>query len=306
MDEQTLAWLMAGDVALRFQTARDLLGQDQPDLQQEIARSGVGAALLAARGADGHWGRGFYQPKWTSSHYTLLELRELELAQDNVAAHETVERIFQEETGPDGDLDPSPRKRASDACINGMALHYGAWFGADPELVSGVVDFLLGQRVEDGGFNCRRNRSGGCTHSSVHTTVSVLEGFTTLRDQGYTHRADELDGAVATSVEFLLAHRLFRSHRTGDVIHPEMTRLHHPTRWHYDILRGLRALAAAGVPRDPRLADAVALVAAARGSDGRWRGSAYAGVTHLRQSSEERSRWLTLSALRVLRRYPPA
>ncbi len=305
MDE-ILHWLMRGDVAVRFQAARDLLGELRPELQQRIATSGSGEAMLAARGQAGHWGRGFYQPKWTSSHYTLLELRELELPQDNPAARETVRRILQEEAGPDGGLDPSPQKRASDACINGMALHYAGWFGADPELTHGVVDFLLAQRLEDGGFNCRRNRSRSCTHSSVHTTVCVMEGFTTMLDQGYAYRADDLQTAVTSSAEFLLDHRLFRSHRTGEVIHPELTRLHHPTRWHYDILRALRALAAAGVPQQPGMDDALELLVRARGRRGRWRGRAYAGDTHVRAHPEDRSRWLTLGALRVLRRYPPA
>ena len=58
---------------------RDLLGHEDASLQARIATEGIGAALLAARGQEGHWGRGFYQPKWTSSHYTLLQLSQIGL-----------------------------------------------------------------------------------------------------------------------------------------------------------------------------------------------------------------------------------
>jgi hypothetical protein len=34
---------------------------------------------------------------------------------------------------------------------------------------------------------------------------------------------------------------------------PEFTRLHHPARWHFDVLRGLDALADAGVSHDSRM-----------------------------------------------------
>ena len=68
---------MAGDVAIQYQTQRDLLGEDHKDLQQRIAQEGWGHAFLSKRNANGHWGMRFYQPKWISTHYTLLDLRHL-------------------------------------------------------------------------------------------------------------------------------------------------------------------------------------------------------------------------------------
>ncbi len=297
-------WLLGGDVAVAYQTHRDLLGHERPDLQARIAREGYGARLLAARNADEHWGRGFYQPKWTSSHYTLLELRDLALPRDNPLAHETATRIMTEERGRDGGLNPSRTIAVSDACVNGMALGYSAWFGADEELLRGVVDFLLDQRMADGGFNCRANRSGA-RHSSLHTTVCVMEGMTTYLDCGYPYRADELDDARTTSVELLLRHRMFRSERTGEVIRGDFTRLHHPARWHYDVLRGLDAVRAAGAPYDARMADGVDVLRRRQGPDGRWPvNSHYPGATHVplpRAGTPDA--WVTLKAMRVLACY---
>lgn len=192
-EKEVVDWLLGADVAVAFQTARDLLGQDRPDLRERIASEGQGAALLAARGANGHWGRGSYQPKWTSSHYTLLELKNLGLSPETEPARETVQLILRREKSRDGGLNPTATVAWSDACVNAMALGYSAYFGAEQAQLSSVVDFLLDQRVPDGGFNCQWNKSRrATTHSSVHTTLSVMEGVTEYLRRGYRYRADEL------------------------------------------------------------------------------------------------------------------
>ena len=304
MDE-VIGWLLEGDAALRYQTRRDLLGEDRPDLAAAIASEGDAATLLAARHPDGHWGRGFYQPKWTSSHYTLLELRELELPRSHPPARETVGLILRS-TGPDGGVNPSPTIRQSDACVNGMFLNYAAWFGAPEAELAGVVDFLLDQAMPDGGYNCRRNRSGARI-ASVHSTVSVLEGLTSYLAAGATRRAGEVEAARSGAIECLLARELFRRHGTAEPIDPEFTRLHNPARWHFDLLRALEALRVAGVGHDRRLAAALDVVRRRRRPDGRWAASrGYAGSTHLRYpAAGTPNHWVTLRALRVLRRFDP-
>jgi hypothetical protein len=305
MDDDVVAWLLGGDVAVQYRTWRDLLGRDDAALRDRIAVEGDGAALLAADGGEGHWGRGFYQPKWTSSHYTLLELKNLGVSRSAARARDVVRLILAQEKGSDGGLDPTRTVRTSDACVNGMALNYASYFEADQDQLASVVDFLLGQRVRDGGFNCRLNR-GGARHSSVHTTVCVLEGITQYQRSGYHHRVDELVTARAEATEFLLRHHLYRSERTGDVISPELTRLHHPARWHFDVLRGLEALADAGTAYDPRMDDALDVLRSRRAPDGRWAANRpYPGQTHLAPPrTGQPHRWVTLGALRVLDAYP--
>lgn len=299
-----LEWLLAGDPAVAWSATRHLLQRDDPGLRARIATEGDGAALLAARGPDGHWGRGFYQPKWTSSHYTLLELRNLGLAPDNPAATETVQLVLSQEKGPDGGLDPSHRSEVSDVCINGMALDYASYFRAGEEQLTGIVDVILSRRVADGGFNCRHHPpKAPASHSSLHSTVSVVEGLTGFLAAGHQHRRDEVEEARASAVEFILRHELFRSERTGEPIHPDLLVLHHPPRWHFDILRGLACLADAGVPRDPRMGAALAELVAKRRRDGRWTARAWPGETHLPPAPRGPSPWATLTALRVLEAY---
>ena len=63
---------------------------------------------------------------------------------------------------------------------------------------------------------------------------------------------------------------MFRSLSSGEVIDRKWTRFSFPTTWHYDVLRGLDYLRAAGVEPDERVAEAVELVAKRRHQNGRW------------------------------------
>jgi hypothetical protein len=304
MEGWVLDWLQAGDVSIQYQTRRDLLGEDDPVLRARVATEGWGRRLLAARNSDGSWGQRFYQPKWTSSHYTLLDLRTLDLPPDNPLARESVHKIASEEKIGDGGIGPARSIEKSDVCVNGMFLNYASYFGEPEEDLRSIVDFILAQRMADGGFNCLKNTSGA-RHSSLHSTLSVLEGIREYGANGYGYRLAELQTAAATGREFLLVHRLFRSHHTGEIISPAMLRFVFPPRWKYNVLRALDYFRAAGAPWDERMSDALNVVLSKRRQDGRWRlAAAHPGQVHFTmEQAGQPSRWVTLMALRVLNAY---
>ena len=100
-----------------------------------------------------------------------------------------------------------------------------------------------------------------------------------------------------------MIHRLFRSHRTGEIIKPIFVRFSFPPRWHYDVLRALDYFQAVDAPRDPRLADAIEIVQRTRLEDGRWTlHNSYKGKTYFElERVGKPSRWNTLRAMRVLK-----
>ncbi|MBI9095784.1 MAG: hypothetical protein JEY71_12990 [Sphaerochaeta sp.] len=57
-----------------------------------IPTEGFGKQYLDAQNPDGHWGISYYHPKWTSTHYTLLDLRNLEVPSDTLACTSMVRR----------------------------------------------------------------------------------------------------------------------------------------------------------------------------------------------------------------------
>ena len=301
LDKNLVNWLLAGDVALQFQVHRDLLAEERPDLQKRITTEGWGKDLLLARSPHGHWGLSFYQPKWTSSHYTLLDLRNLCIRPDIPSVAETLEQIVHDCKGTDGGINPSGTINKSDVCINGMFLNYACYFGMNENHIGSVVDFVLSQILPDGGFNCRFNRSGA-SHSSVHSTLSVVEGLAEYRMQGYTYRIQDILRAEKSGREFLLMHRLFRSDRTGEIIHPSFLRMPYPSRWKYDVLRALDYFRHSGAAWDDRLEESMQWLTAKRSKDGTWKLNApYPGKTHFgMEKPGQPSRWNTLRAMRVL------
>ena len=304
MRESTIAWLLEGDVSIQYQTHRDLLCETRPDLRSRVATSGWGGQFLRCRNSDGSWGRGFYQPNWTSTHYTVLDLKTLQVEPGHQAIGESVRAIARTQKGRDGGINPAGTIKESDVCINGMYLNYASYFGETEENLASVVDFILEQRMADGGFNCRRNRSGA-RHSSLHSTLSVAEGIDEYARSGYQYRVRELEDAAASSQEFVLQHRLFRSDHTGEMIHEDLLRLAFPPRWKYNILRALDYFRGVNLGRDPRMEDALSVLHKKRRADGRWPvQSAHPGQVHFTmEKAGGPSRWNSLLALRVLNHF---
>lgn len=306
--DSVIAWLLAGDVSIQYLTRKYLLNeaeQDLVELRRKIAQEGWGQAFLSARQETGHWGKGFYQTKWISSHYTLLDLKNLEI-QPVKPIMDTLQLILTEAQAPDGSINESHSCHASgDICVNGMFLNYAAFFGVAENQLQPIVDYLLANVMPDGGFNCAWKRSGA-HHSSMHSTISVLEGFREFTKAGYSYRASQIAHTVASAEEMLLQHHLFRSDKTGKMISKQWLMLSYPSRWHYDILRALVYFADAGHPYDPRMAEAIAFVSAKRRKDGTWPVQAkHPGEVHfVMEKTGGPSRFNTLRALRVLKAYP--
>jgi hypothetical protein len=188
-------------------------------------------------------------------------------------------------------------------CINGQVATAGAYFHQD---VRGLIDRLLGEQLVDGGWNCEAPHNS--TRSSFNTTICVLEAL--LEYEQSIEQDANVTAARLRGQEYLLDRRLFRRRSTGEVIDQDRKsgadwrRFAFPTWWHYDVLRGLEYLRAAGMAPDERVSDALDLVASKRGSDGRWLlDIQYPGVmpVELDAGEGQPSRWNTLRALRVLR-----
>jgi hypothetical protein len=301
-NDAVINWLLEGDVAIQYQVHRDLLRVERSDLQKRIAQEGWGAAFLAVRNPDGYWSERYYQPKWISAHYTLLDLKNLNIDPDNMLIRQTLQRVFAEEKSEDGGINPANSIAQSDVCVNGMVLNFAAHFKVDEENLKSVIDFLLSQHMTDGGFNCRSNRSGA-KHSSMHTTLSVLEGLFEYERNGYTYRLDEVRQAQAAAQEFLLMHKLFKSDRTGEIIQERFLRFPYPCRWYYDILRAMDYFQLTGLNYDPRMNEAIEIIMVKRTQDGKWKlSAAYSGQVHFAMElAGKPGRWNTLRALRVLR-----
>ena len=304
LNDRIISWLLEGDVSIQYQTYRDLLEKEKPALRNKISTEGWGLKLLSCRNPTGHWGAGFYNPKWTSSHYTLLDLRYLNILPGIKTIVDCLDIIFTHEKGPDGGIGPFGKAQKCDVCVNGMVLNYASYFQVAESRLKSVVDFLITKKMEDGGFNCRIQTSGAI-HSSLHTTLSVLEGIEEYKRNKYQHRKTELNQIEKDAQEFILMHHLYQSDKTGNIIKSDFLKLYYPGRWYYDILKSMDYFQSAHVPYDKRMDDALALLQSKKTKEGYWLLEAsHPGKTYFEMEKKGKpSRWNTLRALRVLKNY---
>jgi hypothetical protein len=301
-DDPVCRWLLDGDVAIQWQVLRDLLAANEDVIarqRQKVAREGWGARMLALQDREGTWAGGLYNPKWTSTTYTMLLLRDLGLPPSNQQAQKACSLLLDNGLRPDGGVSFRQTDRG-ETCITGIVLSIASYCQHDDDRVDTIADHLLAQQMPDGGWNCQRPY--GATHASVHTTISALEGLH-LYELYRRRKIREVRLAQRRAREFLPVHRLFRSHRTGTIIKPEFKRFSFPPHWHYDILRALDYFQSVNAPRDPRLAEAIDIVRAHRLPDGRWPlQNNHKGKVHFElERPGAPSRRNTLRALRVLK-----
>jgi hypothetical protein len=316
-----ITWLLDphdSDPAIRWQVMRDLL--DRPESAWALERAkveteGWGARLLDLEDHDGQWAGGAYFPgdfdfegpeaqpgagqPWTATTYSLSQLREFGLDPRSEQARRAIELIgancrWEEGGQPywEGEVEP---------CINGMTVANGAYFGVD---MGAVVERLLTERLDDGGWNCEA--VNGSVRSSFDTTINVLEGL--LAHEAATGGTEESRAARRAGEEYLLERDLYRRRSTGDPADERFLYLIHPSRWFYDVLRALDYFRAASMVGetgpDRRLGAAVDHIRSRRQADGTWpldwspTGRAWFDVD---DGPDRPSRWLTLRALRVLR-----
>ena len=294
-----LKWLLDSDPAIRWQVMRDLTDA-APDViageRSRIATEGWGAQLIARQSTSGKWGRPAEDRGLLITFYALVVLKDLGLDPASKQARRMVgraaklvfkwhdnRRFFEGETEP---------------CINGRILGLGAYF---EEPHDALADQLLGEQLQDGGWNCEAPKS---RRSSFHTTICVLEGLLEYERAG--RKSAAVTKARKRGEKYLLERRMFRSLRTGEIINKQWLRFGYPTFWHYDVLRGLDYMRNAGIQPDGRMSEAIEIVTKRRHQNGRWPLNLL-HPEHIPLEMEtavgSRSRWNTLRALRVLRWY---
>src|ERR1700728_847369 len=243
-----LKWLLDSDPAIRWQVMRDLTGEASEAIAAErsrVATEGWGAQLLALQSPTGKWDG----PQWDlTTLYSLTLLKDLGLDPASKQARKMIDRVDQRVVFKP--LNNRPYLHGeTEPCINGRILGIGAYF---KEPNDALAKQLLGEQLEDGGWNCEAPKS---RRSSFHTTICVLAGL--LGHERAGRKSAAVAKARKRAENYLLERGMFRSLRTGEVVNKRWLRFAFPTFWHYDVLRGLDYLRNAGIKPDSRVRAAV-------------------------------------------------
>ena len=298
-------WLLDADPAIRWQVMRDLTHEPEEVVAAErakVATEGWGARLLALQAPNGLWAGNAFSQERTDTFHVMELLRRLGLDPDSDQAQRAVGLVRDRVTWAAGAwwnppwADKGFFEGEVEPCINGNVVATGSYFGVD---MAPLVDRLLSEQLEDGGWNCEVEN--GAVVSSFGTTITVLEGL--LLFARAAGGDDRVADARRRGDAYMLERRLFRRRSTGEVIDPGFLEFSFPTWWHYDVLRGLDYLRDAGHdPSDNRVAEALKIMENKRDTDGRWPlDRVWEGEEHVSMEAQgQPSRWNTLRAMRVL------
>ncbi len=299
--EKTINWLLESDPSIKWQVMQDLKNDDFTKVfkvRRSMTKTGWAADLLALQDKETYmWGGGLYSPKWTSTTYTMLFLKRLGLLPNRQTVNAS-KLLLDKGLKKDGGINYIQRKNTGETCITGMILGIVSFNAVQDNRIEGIIDYLLNEQMKDGGWNCR----SGSKHSSFNTTLSVLEGLLAFRETyNDNKRLTEIRDMQNLAHEFLLQHKLYQSHRTGEVASKEFIKLAFPPRWRYNILSALDYFQNIDIGFDERFIDAIDLMNN-KSINGRWKAQKafYSGKNFIElEPSRVASRWVTFKALRI-------
>ena len=319
-DSRVLEWLLEeNQPAVRYRALVDLLDRKEsdPDVRRahaRIARTGWARDQLRDQKPEGFWEPRapknlrewidfLYFPYYTATNWRALVLAELGLDSSTPEAKKLAELLFRYKLR----LSSPFNFYYEEMCISANTARMLTQFGyADDRRVRKLYDWLVEDQRKDGGWNCSQGTPG---------TLDVWEPLAAFAALPKSRRSTAIQDAIARGSEFYLKRQLFRE---GKPYAPWL-RLHYPNHYYYDILVGLDVLTQLGFSGDPRLRPALKILTDKRRADGTWlldrvhpdvvskKDLPSGRVRRLQIEAPGRpSKWITLKALRVLKRVAAA
>jgi hypothetical protein len=318
-EKQVTDWLLEeSQPSVRYYTLTDLLGrkEDDPEVRaakSRIPRMGWAAELLKLQKPEGYWESheprtvreyvGFlWFPVYATTIWRAIALSDLGLTSSDPRIRKTAERIFQYKL----QFCSPVNLFTEEVCASGNTARIMTRFGyGDDRRVQKLFSWLIEDQRENGGWHCAPDKPG---------TLDCWQALAAFAEIPKPKRSAQIERAISRGAEFYLDRKLFEEGKR----YAPWFRFHYPTHYYYDVLVGLDVLTKLGYGGDRRLKPALGLLEEKRRSDGTWAldkvhpdvaGSEYvvkkAKPWSLEQPGKP-SKWITLTALRVLKRVEDA
>jgi len=327
---------------VRYFTLRDILGRGETDSEMKEARAAIATykvfeKMLSKLKPKGYWEDpdSPYLPKYKSTYWQIMILGQLGMDKSHERVQRACEFVLSLQLDEGGfsaytrktalteydwmrsravlkeKLPPDSKSWAQSvvieheySCLTGnvCAALLRMGYAKDARLKK-ALNWLVKIQNRDGGWLCPHWKAHvRDKHGCFYGTICPLEAFSEVPEET---RTPEMRQAIAKGAEFLLMHRLYKADHHGfKVINRHWLKFSFPWFYGYSVLRGLSVLTKLGYTKDERLKDAFELLLQKRRPDGTWllenapNGRMQANI----ETIGKPSKWITLNALRVLKR----
>jgi hypothetical protein len=332
LNEDPMPWLLEDDPqnpGVRCFALVDLLGKPADDKEviearRQVMSSGPVPIILDNQDPEGFWvepGPG-YRPKYRSIVWSVSMLAQLGADGSEPRIRKACQYLLEKAIDKNGAFSASATQGGAILCLMGnlsAALLDLGWLGdqrldkalewlarvvtgegiAPREEKDAPVRYLKSATCAPG-FCCSANDGKPCAWGAV----KVMMAFGKIPREA---RTPLIQSAIDTGLEFLLSKDpAVADYPMGYSTKPSQSwfRFGFPIFYVTDVLQNLEALTSFGLAEDPRLSAALDLVASKQDKQGRWKMEyTYNGKTWVDiEEKGKPSKWVTLRALRVLRR----
>lgn len=319
-------WLLEEEnPSVRYFTLKDILDRPENEervqtVKREIMQSGIVPGILRRQQEPAYLQvyPEFYTAKYKGLVWQLIVLAEMGAVANSQIKEQCEYIISHSQETEDGGfaMNTSAKKgggRITEVipCLTGnmvwSLIHFG--YLDDPRLQKAIDWITRFMRFNDGVENDPQgppyDRLEICwgKHTCFMGIVKALKGLSAIPPE---RRTNEINDTINKAAEFLLIHHIYkRSHDLSKTAKPGWLKFGFPLMYQTDALEILDILTQLGI-NDIRMDDAINIVIAKQDGMGRWRTENTSNTDQLlipMGQKDEQSKWLTLRAMRVLKRY---
>jgi hypothetical protein len=322
LNSDPIEWLLEPDPenpGVRYFTFMDLLDKDHDDpevrqAQEAVMKTGSVPIILEAQNPEGFWVEplGGYSPKYQGTTWQILILAELGADPTDERVRHGCEYVLDHSIASNGAFAAGKKPVPSLVipCLNGNMIFALIRLGYknDPR-VGGAIDWMARAITEEGEFAyLKSGTTGPCFSCSANLAQpcgwganKALRAFAAIPED---ERSQLLKRAIQTGVEFLL------SRDPAEANYPSTERVSStwfkfgfPMSYWSDVLETTSVLVDLGYGKDPRLAHVFEFILEKQDDQGRWRLENTLNRMWVEiEVKKEPSKWVTLRALRALKR----
>jgi len=319
----SINWLLGLDnTSVRYWTLLDLNGKDVNDLevietQQEIMQSKIITSILKAQKPEGYWfhEEDMYLPKYKATTHQLLILAEHGATRTPII-EKAIEQVYRFQRNSGHFLTKIPKsEKGRDSvvkdgcCFDGNILYYLNHFGylEDPRTQK-LLDFIYDYYDDENtGWKCRAypiNPQAVFPINCYMGAIKILKAFSWIPE---SKRCFEMKEIIFKETEKILENWVFKYLRNPDGTRKDKAgwkRFGFPLFYQSDLLEVMDILTRLKI-KDDRMQGSINIIHETQQKDGKWllkdtfNGKMWVDV----EQKNKPSRWITLRAMRVLRKW---